>query len=181
MLISDGYRQLNAELHESNTGYGTSGAKWGMHVNRLALDIGAKTILDYGCGKGTLKEKLGRIVFTGLDGPRACPYEILEYDPAVPGKDEHVAVADLVVCGDVLEHIEPDCLYSVLDDIARIAKKAVFFVVATEAAQKILSDGRNAHLIIEKSEWWLPKLAARWHLRDFRDLGGEFLMIGTAK
>ena len=38
------------------------------------------------------------------------------------------------------------------------------FVIATGPAKKILDDGRNAHLIQEGPDWWLPKLMQRFEL-----------------
>lgn len=174
MLISEGYRELNAELHAREGRYGTSGAKWADKVFNLAGQCEAKTALDYGCGRGTLGTAM-RAKWGNL------PFDFIEYDPAIPGKETKPERADLVVCGDVLEHIEPDCLYAVLDDIRGIARLAVFLVVATVPAAKHLADGRNAHLIVEPAEWWLPKLMQRWRVSLFRDIGGEFLMIGTPR
>lgn len=168
MLISDEYRRLNAKLHEGGH-YGISGAKWAQHVHRLAIQIEAASILDYGCGQGTLAKAL------------SGPYSVIEYDPAIAGKETKPFHADLVVCGDVLEHIEPDCLFAVLDDLHSIARHAVFLVVATRPAKKFLADGRNAHLIVEPAVWWLPKIMDRWRVVQFQDMGGEFVCIGVPK
>jgi 2-polyprenyl-3-methyl-5-hydroxy-6-metoxy-1,4-benzoquinol methylase len=176
-LISEQYRRLNAELHERGD-YGVSGHKWAMPVNGLALQCEAATVLDYGCGRGTLKQKLDRLVFSGFGGERPCPYRVLEYDPAIPGKDAAPEPADLVVCGDVLEHIEPACLGDVLDHLAALTKKAAFLVIATRPAKKVLSDGRNAHLIVEGPEWWLCKLIDHWRPESFQNRGGEFVFVG---
>ena len=78
------------------------------------------------------------------------------------------------MCTDVLEHIEPDRLDEVLDDLKRVTRKMGFFVVATRAADKTLPDGRNAHLIQQERDWWLPKLAARFDVWQVRELPGEF-------
>jgi hypothetical protein len=169
MLISPEYCALNRELHE-RTIYGISGHKYAPMVDDLATKHEAQTILDYGSGRGTLKAALTT---------RNRPYRVLEYDPAIPGKEEKPIRADIVVCGDVLEHIEPECLFDVLDDIRNIARAAVFLVVSTVPAIKFLADGRNAHLIVEPSSWWLPKIQDRWRLRMFQDLGAEFVCIGT--
>src|SRR5881394_1730573 len=156
MLITEDYRRLNAELH-SRGNYGVSGHKWASKVFDLAGQCEARTVLDYGCGRGTLGAAM-RKNYPDWAG------DFLEYDPAIPGKETKPTQADLVVCGDVLEHIEPDCLLAVLDDIRSIARKAVFLVVATRLAVKTLADGRNAHLIVEPVEWWLPKLMLRWRV-----------------
>lgn len=180
MLLTERYRELNAALHASNPQYGTSGGKWAAKVHRLAKQYEARSVLDYGCGKGTLLldllTPLGHAALAGTP-----TYSVAEYDPAIPGKDERPVRADLVVCGDVLEHIEPDCLYSVLDDLRALTKKAILLIVATVPASKTLADGRNTHLIVEPSEWWLPKLALRWKIRDFQDRGSFFICTGEAR
>lgn len=173
MLISEPYRELNRELHSRNPRYGTSGQHWAPIVARIANLHHVETILDYGCGKGTLKEQLAG----------KTPALVLEYDPAVPGKDTPPLPADFVVCGDVLEHIEPDCLGDVLDDIDRCANRLCMLVIATRPADKHLIDGRNAHLIVEPLEWWKPKLKARWKalLWDSESIAEQFTFIGKPK
>jgi 2-polyprenyl-3-methyl-5-hydroxy-6-metoxy-1,4-benzoquinol methylase len=82
-----------------------------------------------------------------------------------------------VACTDVLEHIEPDQLDKVLDDLKRLVKQAGVFVIATGPAKKFLDDGRNAHLIQEGAAWWLPKIMARFDLMKFQKLAHEILVI----
>ena len=176
MLISPEYAALNAALHESDQEYGTSGHKWAGAIDDLAAKSNAATILDYGCGRGTLKRALIQL-WAGKDGPL---YDVIEYDPALPERLYKPMRADVVVCGDVLEHVEPECLYAVLDDLKSIARKAVFLAVATRPARKHLADGRNAHLLVERSPWWVPKLINRWQMMAFQDMGGEFVFIGKA-
>ena len=48
---------------------------------------------------------------------------------------------------ELMEHIEPECLEEVLDNLQWLSLKAVFLVIATRPAKKMLADGRNAHLI----------------------------------
>lgn len=177
-LITDEYRALNAELHERNPLYGVSGQQWAREVLRLALECKAEDILDYGCGKQTLAEALTDSDY-GVAGNalRFTGKKIIGYDPALEGLDEPPEPADLVICGDVLEHIEPECLDAVLDDLARVTKKTLFVVVSTIPAKKKLKDGRNAHLIVKPMEWWMPKIAERFHVKRFVDHGGEFSVV----
>lgn len=169
MLISPEYLDLNRELH-ARSEYGISGRQWAPAVDELAEKCKAATVLDYGCGQGSLK--------IALEAQRRS-YQVLEYDPAIPGKEQKPLRADIVVCGDVLEHIEPEYLYPVLDDIRNIARLAVLLVVATAPAKKTLADGRNAHLIVEPSWWWMPKIMDRWRVRMFNDMGRQFMCVGT--
>lgn len=147
MRITDEYRRANRLLHESNPKYGTSGIKWVAKIASLADAMKCDGILDYGCGKGLLAAALPEL-------------KIREYDPAIPGKDEEPKPADLVVCTDVLEHIEPDCLDDVLEHICRLTRQYAFLNIATRPAVKSLHDGRNAHLIVEPADWWKPRIEA---------------------
>jgi 2-polyprenyl-3-methyl-5-hydroxy-6-metoxy-1,4-benzoquinol methylase len=65
---------------------------------------------------------------------------------------------DLVVCTDVLEHVEEDKIDSVLDHIFRLSAKSTYLVISTKPAKTILPDGRNAHLIIRPLDWWMKKI-----------------------
>lgn len=169
MLISDEYRQLNKSLHESRKDYGSHGHRLAEFVSGLAANVGTEDILDYGAGKCTLANALPQL-------------SVKNYDPAIPGIDELPEPSDMVVCGDVLEHIEPDCLDAVLDDLVRVTKKVVILAVATRPAKKTLPDGRNAHLIQQPYSWWLPKIWDRFVIDLFQNQHGqEFIIVGRPK
>ena len=145
-LMSPAYRALQRELHARPNGYGGKGDKWAAGVAALVARFDATSVLDYGCGEGSLKKALAPMV-----GSRV---RIDEYDPAIEGKDHAPSFADLVVCTDVLEHVEPEYLSATLAHLKVLARKAVFVVVATRPSNKTMLDGRNAHLIIRPAEWW---------------------------
>lgn len=166
-LISEEYRSLNESLHQSNETYGTSGKKWSPMIHELAVAMQTKDILDYGCGKSTLANNL--------------PFKIQQYDPAIQKYSTRPHPSDIVVCTDVLEHIEPDCVDEVLDDLQSLTRKVGFFVIATRPAKKILEDGRNAHLIQSGLDWWLPKLWARYQIRTLKAEDHEFMVMVEAK
>jgi len=144
MLISNSYVQLNKQLHRDRPGYGTGGSRWADTIKGLVDQFGG-SVLDYGCGKGALRA--------------ALPFPIGEYDPAVPGKDGVPLPANIVVCTDVLEHIEPENLRSVLRHIAELTGTVAFLNISTRRANKYLNDGRNAHLIVNDSRWWRASLS----------------------
>ncbi len=179
-LITEEYRRLNAELHERRPDYGVSGHKWARAVHSLAAQYGARDILDYGCGKETLARAMETSDYGAKCSARTGK-RIVGYDPAIPGLDAPPEPADLVVCGDVLEHVEPECLDAVLDDLARLTKKVAFLVVATRLAKKTLADGRNAHLIVRPPQWWMPKIMARFHVKQYEWNGGEFAAVVEPK
>lgn len=145
-LITPEYKELNARLHRDNSAYGTSGVLYARHVMDLCFKYETEDVLDYGCGKSILAANL--------------PFTIKQYDPAISAYSHAPGPANIVVCTDVLEHIEPECLKDVLIHIASLTKMVAFFSVANGPALKFLSDGRNAHLIQEKASWWLEHLSA---------------------
>lgn len=148
--ISPGYVRLQQELHARPNGYGGKGSKWAPAVAGLIAEFGATSVLDYGCGQGTLVKALRGMVSHAI--------RLDDYDPAIPGKDGQPEFSDLVVCTDVIEHVEPDRLSHVLAHLHLLARKAVLVVIATRESNKTLSDGRNAHLIIEQGEWWHARM-----------------------
>lgn len=166
MLISADYREQNRKLHE-RADYGNSSGKWAHPVAELATHNQCRTILDYGCGKGDLKAALS-------NSPN-----VLEYDPAIAGKDMPPEPADMVVCTDVLEHIEPECIDAVLDDLKRLTLKIGFFLINTAAAEKTLPDGRNAHVLQRPLEWWLPELWKRFQIQYVKRQGNDLIIVVT--
>jgi FkbM family methyltransferase len=147
-LISDELRELNRKLHQDNPKYGMGGARHIESVLKLCKLDSIKLIGDYGAGKGFLAKELLKHNIV-----------ILEYDPAVPGKEELLPPVDLLVCTDVLEHIEPDKLDFVLDDMKRCCKQVGYLVISTRKAVKTYADGRNAHLIVKDKDWWEKQLS----------------------
>lgn len=149
-LISEEYRTLNAALHHNNLAYGVGGGRHAPIILKLCQTLKTQSVLDYGCGKGYLAKEL--------------PFPIWEYDPAIPGKDLSPRPADIVVCTDVLEHIEPDKINFVLQDLVRCVKRIGYFVIHTGPSSKLLADGRNSHLIQRDPDWWKLKLKKRFVL-----------------
>jgi hypothetical protein len=160
-LISEEYRRMQQQLHE-NPKYGIASVHYAPLVAGVLDDVGASELLDYGAGKGRLGITLQQHM------PR--PLTIHHYDPAIPAWSAPPQPCGFVACIDVLEHIEPELLDNVLDDLQRVTAGIGVFTVHTAAAVKILPDGRNAHLIQQPSAWWLPKFLARFDLRTFHSM-----------
>lgn len=167
-LISPEYCALNAQLHRENHFYGVGGTKHAPTVLKLAQSLKTQSVLDYGCGKGMLAKELS--------------FPIWEYDPAIPEKSAAPRPADLVVCTDVLEHIEPDRLSFVLSDLSRCVKMVGYFVIHTGPAQKTLPDGRNTHLIQQGKKWWKKHLAPFFTVASVMERGKELhVIVGPRK
>lgn len=167
-MISPLYREQNRWLHEHKPTYGAGGWQYSGKVKALIAKTAAKSLLDYGAGKGTLAEQLRR----DLPGLRVQNYDPVTYiEPPRP--------ADLVISTDVLEHVEPERLRAVLDHMAFLMLKAGFFVIATRPAKKALPDGRNAHLIQQPSDWWRQELERIWTIERWTEASGEIEVIVT--
>lgn len=151
-LISDTYRELNSELHSKNPLFGSKAYKQAVNVvESLGLKEG-DTLVDYGCGKGSLSKELKK------SGVRT-----INYDPSIGMFSKHPRDYEgypfqYLACMDVLEHVEPEYLGNVLNDILGCFTDKAFILVSTEPSNKKLSDGRNAHLIINGANWWLDRL-----------------------
>lgn len=155
--ISEEYKDLLDWEHKNTPG------KWGHSANQIvdtilkyADQVELTEILDYGAGHGgfaiSLKER------------NLNQYTVHEYEPSRPEHDSPPEPRDFVICIDVLEHIEPEFLDNVLDDLKRATLQYGYFTISCRKAHKILKDGRNAHLIVEPPEWWKPKLEQRFQI-----------------
>ena len=164
-LITADYRQMQQALHE-NPNYGIASVQYAPLVAQVVQALGVRDLLDYGAGKGRL----------GIELPKYIrhPLRILHYDPAIPKWSAAPAPCEFVACIDVLEHIEPAFLDNVLDDLKRVTARAAMFTVHIGPAIKILSDGRNAHLIQQPPAWWLPRILAKFELVTFNRLPNGF-------
>lgn len=150
-LISNEYKKLLIEQHEDRY-WGGTGRQHAKEILSFAKSYNCRTALDY--GSSNHRDCLKRHFHNTYPG------ELLfyEYDPAVESKSGLPQPQDIVVCTDVLEHIEPELLDNVLGHIRDCMLKCGLFVISTRPAIQVLSDGRNAHLIVENKDWWKAKL-----------------------
>jgi len=131
------------ELH--NGFYGSSSMLHFDEISSVVLEQKPKSILDYGCGRSDL------VAHFWNDGKR----EIDRYDPAIPAyKTLKDKTYDMVLCNDVLEHIEMRDVDRVLQEI-KTKSDSVIFTISLKLARAVLPDGRNAHVTILKRKEWL--------------------------
>jgi hypothetical protein len=156
-LISPHYIEQNSSLHETNEFYGTTSFRRAGDILSVANSISAKSILDYGCGKALLHSELLQ-----RNNEFNQPCQFTNYDPAITEFSLAPTPADLVVCTDVMEHVEPEFLDNVLADLKRLTLHTLYLAISTRPSAKTLPDGRNTHLIVKPAAWWLPKLRKDW-------------------
>jgi hypothetical protein len=152
--ISSAYQALQQELHK-DPNYGVASLGFAPIVKDIMVHFETKSLSDYGAGKCNLRRGLQDHGMTG--------YAYFPYDPAFPEYGPPKP-AELVCCIDVLEHIELEFLDAVLFDLKEITHKRGFFSVHCGPAVKVLSDGRNAHLIQQPTSWWLPKFCQHFEI-----------------
>lgn len=154
--ISPEYHALQKQMFEKSPSYARSGhahaARVYMAGSQVHRKLGKCDVLDYGCGRETLREAV-EASFAPIQGLR-----ILGYDPNRPGLDSEPAKADVVFCSDVMEHVEAECIDAVLKHICSLTGELAIFVISTRPAVKDLPDGRNAHISLHQKDWWLSFL-----------------------
>lgn len=169
-VITPSYRAMQSEMHANNPGYGIASVEFAPTVATIVEHFDVDDLLDYGAGKGRLAQALAT----------KCrrPVRVHHYDPAIEAWSATPQPTEMVVSIDVLEHVEPECLDAVLDDLQRCTLRLGLFAVHTGAALKVLADGRNAHLIQEPPSWWLPKIMSRFEMLKFlRDKYGFWVLV----
>jgi 2-polyprenyl-3-methyl-5-hydroxy-6-metoxy-1,4-benzoquinol methylase len=138
--------------------------------------VEGSTLIDVGCGTGRGARVLANagLKVTGLDFAQNCldkgvaesgDFTFIETDLTRP---IHIK-AEYGFCTDVMEHISPEDVDKVLENIRGAVKKA-FIHIATEPDR--LGDrlvGYPLHLTVEKLPWWREKLRkAGFHIKhDF--------------
>jgi FkbM family methyltransferase len=134
-------------------------------IKRLIDETGARTILDYGAGKG-LQYRPQKILLNGVhvaDGV-AEYWDVDEVHCYDPGYRPHSALPegrfDGVICTDVLEHCPEEDVPWILDEIFGYAGRFVYLNVACYPARKTLPNGENAHVTVRPPEWWREKAQA---------------------
>ena len=134
-------------------------------VRTLARETGARTILDYGSGKGLLYGRRNFVLSDGTSVTSIKEYwaveEIRCFDPGVP-EFAHAPTTpyDGVVCTDVLEHIPEEDVPWFLSELFRRGTHFVYANIAAFPATKTLPNGWNAHVTIRPPAWWAQQITS---------------------
>jgi SAM-dependent methyltransferase len=115
-------------------------------IERVASDYKCRTVLDYGSGPARSLEHFSRNTLN-----------VTSYDLVIPKMADTSLFKepfDMVVSHHMLEHVEPECLDSVLQDIRQLTKKVAYIVVSLQESTKTLPNGKPWHLIVHDETWW---------------------------
>ncbi|MCV6598921.1 MAG: class I SAM-dependent methyltransferase [Alphaproteobacteria bacterium] len=144
-LLNEKYINQYEELHNSKEDFGTSSLSFIEEICFIINIYKPKTILDYGCGKGVLADKLQEIYKNK---------KIYKYDPAIKEYSKiPVNKVDMVINTDVLEHIPEQDIPNILEHISSICRFA-YFNLHHAKAQNILPNGENAHCTVKDPDWY---------------------------
>ncbi len=135
-LISEKYRELQEQFHQDVPDYGARPYSYSELVQSLAEELKVTEILDYGAGKGSLR--------------------------------------------DAMPQYEPELVDNVLDHLQSLAKRGLFIEITLVPANKILPDGRNAHICLLPKEAWLMKLMKRWSIDKFQQYQDRGMFVACS-
>ena len=157
-VISEQQKVLNKTLHSAREDFGNRddgaglGARLPIALSRLQEFGLCDSVLDYGCGKGKLVQRLRQELPNTI--------KMYGYDPAIEEFDKKPDEAvDIVTCLDVLEHIELQSIDAVFNDIKSLTNNFCYLIIDLQLAVKFLADGRNAHILLAPSDWWVQRIA----------------------
>jgi SAM-dependent methyltransferase len=131
------------------------------------------TIADLGCGTGRGGSAIKRL--------RGCTIKYVDFaDNCIKGANGSFVQADLSqpislrcdmgYCCDVMEHIPPDQVDAVLENICEVAPK-VFFQISLIPDDMGELIGRELHLSVHDADWWRVKLSHFGRVLHFEDHG----------
>lgn len=164
-LLTPEYLQQLRLQHEQ-VSWGRAGASWIPEIVRLMIQFdlrprkgsyrGDETlhgprVLDYGAGRRTFSTAMRWLM------PQV---EVFEYDPGVPEISILPASIkyDLVLCTDVMEHVEEQFVDETFARLREYTKHAAFFNIALSLSKASLPNGQNAHVTVRSADWWENKV-----------------------
>jgi len=157
MTISDEYRKELVRVH-TETEWGVTG---GTLSGKAVIDFlksrpDLKTILDYGCGRGSLKQYVEENGVTDR--------EWTLYDPAMEQyNNKPTGTFDLVITTDVLEHVEPHMTNKVLRELYDYSDNVLLNDIACYYTYRYFTGGpyigQDLHINIEAPDVWRGRLS----------------------
>jgi len=163
-MITTEYQEELLRLRETHS-WGTTGGKYaGATVfNLLQEHPEIETILDYGCGGGSLQK------WVEDNGIKDKKWTL--YDPGVEElKSPPEGKFDLVITTDVLEHVEEIMLNRVLDNLRSLSGKFLYNEIACYYSGHKFPDGpyigQDLHINMKAPDVW----ARRLQHREFTDI-----------
>jgi 2-polyprenyl-3-methyl-5-hydroxy-6-metoxy-1,4-benzoquinol methylase len=153
-LVTDYYRSVLEKEH-SISQWGVASVYYAPRIFDILSKYNLNELLDYGSGVGNLEKVLKKL------NPNIVVHK---YEPGIPQWSTSPKPCKMVACIDVIEHVEPDCLNNVLDDLERVIEKYAFISISTVPATRVLNNGWNAHICLKKAEEWKEIFEKRFRI-----------------
>ena len=156
-MHTQGEKQLG--LMPDETYPGIYALRHAVHIKELIDESGARTLLDYGSGKG-YQYDLPKVTIPGAgEWDSLIDYwdvdEVRCFDPCyAPFSKFPEGNFDGVISTDVLEHCTAEDIPWIVTEMFSLARLFVFVTVACYPAKSTLPNGENAHTTIRPAEWW---------------------------
>ena len=171
------YKKMHWDRIQSFSGFGVLGEA--DELKDIVEQYNAKTVLDYGAGKGWQYKSQGFRKDLIKDPEARVNPRILEhthvnrmfgidddnidwYDPGLKFWDPHSRLKnkkyDGVICIDVMEHIPLQEIDNVLFNMLTRSNKFVFLAIACMPAKKRFPDGTNVHVTVKNPHWWRKRI-----------------------
>ena len=155
MTISSTYKSALQDMHKKYIWGSTAGKYAGDSVAQLLREHPEiETILDYGCGEGTLKDHIEGLGFNK---------KWTLYDPGMQKfQTKPTGKFDLVITTDVLEHVEDYMLDSVLSELCEYSNKFIYNEIACYLTNKLFKEGpytgRDLYINLKAPDGWKERL-----------------------
>ena len=173
-LISPEYRAQIEKYHNKRPWGGAIRGKAQM-LNKYMIMSGAKSLLDYGCGRSDLKKEL-QATYGNF------PYILNEYEPGIPELAGDPPVSDAVISRDVVEHVEPAKIDNVIKHIHDKCNMWTWHKICLRAATGAFPGGeQNLHLTIKPGFWWLQKFEPYFEFLETNINEGFCSFLGIKK
>jgi hypothetical protein len=129
------------------------------------------TLIDIGCGCARATKQLQddgwKVVGMDFVDARETDITFCQHDITRP----FIGSADMGYCCDVMEHIEPEYVNKVLENIMSSVERC-FFTIHFGEDQFGALIGHPLHLTVKPFTWWRDKLSEHGTLLQARDLLG---------
>lgn len=151
-------RRYDAGYFNRNAARLDEPARWRSYVD-LVTRLGARRVLDVGCGRGWTVRALRRL---GFDAYGVDPAPVLSELTVIPGHLVRTTADllpfpaeafDTVLCTDMLTHIPEPFLDRSLREIARVCGH--YLVLAIDCADPT----KEGHCTVRSRSWWLERLS----------------------
>jgi hypothetical protein len=184
MLITPEYQQALLDIHATAQWGDTAGKYAGDSIVELLKDHPEiETILDYGCGEGTLREWVE---------DKGIHKDWTLYDPGMwDFKNKPKGKFDLVITTDVLEHVEEIMLNNVIKHLRELTGRFLYNEIACYFCSVRFGSGpyigQDLHINVKAPDQWGMRLihpdfnVIKHHVSVIDDWKVRYLLIQERK